>query len=86
MHNLWNKIGMFEIEEQHFACQFCSIFKNKGLTEIEIQKLWRQIEKDEIAQKMAERTWLNMENMAVIQTIILGAQQKIMLRILSISV
>ena len=46
MHNLWNEIEMFEIKEQHIACQVCSIFKNNRLTEIEIQQLWREIEKD----------------------------------------
>ena len=36
MHNLWNEIGMFEIEEQNLACEVRSIFKNNRLTEIEI--------------------------------------------------
>ena len=39
IYNLQNEIGMFEIEEQHLACQVRSIFKNKRLTEIEIQQL-----------------------------------------------
>ena len=39
MYNLWNEMGMFEIEEQHLACQVRSIFKNKRLTENEIQQL-----------------------------------------------
>ena len=49
MHNLWNEMEMFEIEEQHLACQVRSIFKNKRLTEIEIGQLRREIEKVEIA-------------------------------------
>ena len=48
MHNLWNEIEIFEVEVQHLACQVRSIFKNNRLTEIEIQKLQREIEKDEI--------------------------------------
>ena len=51
MHNLWNEVGMFEIEEQHLACQVRSIFKNNTLTETEIQQLWRETEKVEIAPK-----------------------------------
>ena len=39
---------MFEIEEQHLACQVRSILKNKRLTEIEIQQLRKEIEKDGI--------------------------------------
>ena len=49
MHNLWNEIGMFEIEKQHLARQVRSIFKNNRLTEIEVVQLWREIEKVEIA-------------------------------------
>ena len=30
---------MFEIEEQHLACQVQSIFNNKRLTEVEIEQL-----------------------------------------------
>ena len=41
-------MGMFEIEKQHLACQLRSIFKNKRLTEFEIQQLKKKIEKDEI--------------------------------------
>ena len=44
MYNLWNEKEMFEIEEQHLACQVRSIFKNKKLTEIEIQQLRKEIE------------------------------------------
>ena len=49
MYNLWNEMGMFEIEEQYLACQVRSIFKNKRLTKIEIQQLRKEIEKEEIA-------------------------------------
>ena len=49
MHNLWNEMRMFEIEEQHLACQVRSIFKNNTLTETEIQQLRRETEKVEIA-------------------------------------
>ena len=41
-------MGMFEIEEQHLACQVQNIFKNKRLTEIEIEQLQKEIEKDKI--------------------------------------
>ena len=34
MHNLWNEMGMFEIEEQYLACQICSIFNNKRFTNL----------------------------------------------------
>ena len=44
MYNLWNEMGMFEIEEQHLACHVCSIFENKILKEIEIQQLRKEIE------------------------------------------
>ena len=49
MHNLWNEIGMFEIQEQRLAFQIRSIFKNNRLTETEIEQLRREIEKDEVA-------------------------------------
>ena len=55
MHNLWNEMGMFEIEDQHLACQVRSIFKNSRLTEIEIQQLQREIEKVEIAPERVGR-------------------------------
>ena len=48
MYNLWNEMGMFEIEEQYLACQVRSIFKNKRLTKIEIQQLRKEIEKEKI--------------------------------------
>ena len=49
IYNLWNEMEMLEIEEQHLVCQVRSIFKNKRLTEIKIQQLWKEIENDEIA-------------------------------------
>ena len=48
MYDLWNEMGMFEIEEHHIACQIRSIFKNKIITEIEIQRLRKEIEKEKI--------------------------------------
>ena len=48
MYDLWNEMGMFGIEEQHLACQVSRIFKNKRPTEIEMQQLSKEIEKDEI--------------------------------------
>ena len=32
MHNLWNGMEMFEIEEQHLACQVHNIFINRRHT------------------------------------------------------
>ena len=49
MYNLWNEMGMFEIEEEHLACQVRSIFKNKRNTQIEFQQLQEEIENDEMA-------------------------------------
>ena len=40
---------MFEIEEQNLACEVRSILKNNRITEIEIQQLRRETEKDGIA-------------------------------------
>ena len=34
MYDLWNEMGMSEIEEQHLACQVRYIFKNERITEI----------------------------------------------------
>ena len=48
MYDLWNEVEMFQIEQQHLACQVRSIFKNKRLTEIEIKQLRKEIEKAEI--------------------------------------
>ena len=39
---------MFQIEQQHLACQVRSIFKNKRPTEIEIKQLRKETEKAEI--------------------------------------
>ena len=50
-----NEMGMFEIEEQHFACQVHSIFKNNLVTETGIQQLRKEIEKDEIAPERVYR-------------------------------
>ena len=48
MHDLRNEMGMSEIEEQHYACQVRSIFKNKRFTDStvveKIQQLWKKIE------------------------------------------
>ena len=48
-------MGMFEIEEQHLACQVRSLFNNKGLIKIEIQQLRKEIEKDEITPESVYR-------------------------------
>ena len=40
---------MFEIEEEHLACEVRIIFKNKRVIEIEYQQLQKEIEKDELA-------------------------------------
>ena len=47
-YDLLNESGMFEIEQQHLACQVRSIFKIKRLTEIKIQQFRKEIEKDKI--------------------------------------
>ena len=57
MHNLWNEMRMFEIEEQHLACQVRNIFNNRRLKEIEIRQSRKEIEKDEIAQKELIQLW-----------------------------
>ena len=49
MYNLWNEMGIFEIEEQHLTRQVRSIIRNKRLTKVEIQQLRKEIEKGEIA-------------------------------------
>ena len=46
MYYLWNEVGMSEIEKQHLACQNRSIFMKKRFTEIEIQQLRKEIEKE----------------------------------------
>ena len=55
MCDLWNEMGMSEIEEQHLACQVRSIFKNKRLTEVDIQQLQKEIEKVEIVPDRVNR-------------------------------
>ena len=39
---------------QYLACQFCRILKNKRLTEIEIQLLQKETEKDNIASEIVD--------------------------------
>ena len=46
---------MSEIEGQHLACQVRSIFKNKRLTEVDIQQLQKEIEKVEIVPDRVNR-------------------------------
>ena len=55
MCDLWNEMGMSEIEEQHLVCQVRSIFKNKRLTEVDIQQLQKEIEKVEIVPDRVNR-------------------------------
>ena len=55
MCDLWNEMGMSELEEQHLACQVRSIFKNKRLTEVDIQQLQKEIEKVEIVPDRVNR-------------------------------
>ena len=55
MCDLWNEMGMSEIEEQHLACQVRSIFKNKRLTEVDIQQLQKEIGKVEIVPDRVNR-------------------------------
>ena len=55
MCDLWNEMGMSEIEGQHLACQVRSIFKNKRLTEVDIQQLQKEIEKVEIVPDRVNR-------------------------------
>ena len=55
MCDLWNEMGMSEIEEQHLACQVRSILKNKRLTEVDIQQLQKEIEKVEIVPDRVNR-------------------------------
>ena len=59
MHNLLNEIEIFEIEEQHVERKVLSVFKNNRLTEIQIQQLRREIEKDEITPKRVDIVELN---------------------------
>ena len=59
MHNLLNEIEIFEIEKQHVERKVLSVFKNNRLTEIQIQQLRREIEKDEITPKRVDIVELN---------------------------
>ena len=53
MHNLWNET-LFKSEEQHLACQNRSFIKDNSVTEIEIQQLQRETEKDETAPEIVD--------------------------------
>ena len=44
---------MFEIEEQHLACQVQSIFNNKRLTEVETEQLWKKTKNKKIIPEMS---------------------------------
>ena len=43
MHQYWKDYGLFELEEQHFACQFRSILKASKLSKVEVENLKWQI-------------------------------------------
>ena len=45
MHQYWKDYGLFELEEQHLACQVRSILKTGKLSKVEIEGLKRQIKK-----------------------------------------
>ena len=45
MHQSWKDYGLFELEEQHLACQVRSILKTGKLSKVEIEGLKRQIKK-----------------------------------------
>ena len=45
MHQYWKGYGLFELEEQHLACQVRSILKIGKLSKVEIEGLKRQIKK-----------------------------------------
>ena len=47
-------MDMFEIVEQHLACQVRGISYNKRFTETEIQQLRKEIENDEIALEIVD--------------------------------
>ena len=54
MFDLWNRMGMSEVEEQDLACRIRSILKNKILIDIEIRQLRKKFEKDEIVSDRAD--------------------------------
>ena len=43
MYQYWKDYGLFELEEQHLACQVRSILKTGKLSKVEIEGLKRQI-------------------------------------------
>ena len=45
MHQYWKNYGLFELEEQHLACQVRSILKTRKLSKVGIEGLKRQIKK-----------------------------------------
>ena len=45
MHNPWNEMGMFEIEEQHLACQVRSLFKNNTLQKLRFSNCGERLKK-----------------------------------------
>ena len=45
MHQYWKDYGLFELEEQHLACQVRSILKTGKLSKVKIEDLQRQIKK-----------------------------------------
>ena len=45
MRQYWKDYGLFELEEQHLACQFRSILKTGKLSKVEIEGLKRQFKK-----------------------------------------
>ena len=61
---------MFEIEEQHLACQVRNIFNNRRLKEIEIRQSRKEIEKDEIAQKELIQLWKRDMESRVVQKLL----------------
>ena len=61
---------MFEIEEQHLACQVRNIFNNRRLKEIEIRQSRKEIEKDEIAQKELIQLWKQVMESRVVQKLL----------------
>ena len=61
---------MFEIEEQHLACQVRNIFNNRRLKEIEIRQSRKEIEKDEIAQKELIQLWKRVMESRVVQKLL----------------
>ena len=42
MHQYWKDYGLFELKEQHLACQVRSILKTSKLSKVQIEGLKRQ--------------------------------------------